>query len=103
MGNAYSMLRDLFFPGQPSWSVSQVPDLTGQVVIVTGYLHTTARLSSSTNSDYYRGNTGIGRETCKVHICSYIFTLTTFILLSRVGASRERRKSLHGSTQQVQG
>ncbi|KAG8747717.1 hypothetical protein FRC10_011844 [Ceratobasidium sp. 414] len=36
------------FPGQPRWSIDQIPDLTGQVMIVTG------------------GNAGIGRETCKV-------------------------------------
>ncbi|KAG8697083.1 hypothetical protein FRC09_008083 [Ceratobasidium sp. 395] len=36
------------FPGQPSWSIDQIPDLTGQVTIVTG------------------GNAGIGKETCKV-------------------------------------
>ncbi|KAF8594162.1 NAD-binding protein [Ceratobasidium sp. AG-I] len=47
MGNAYSMVKELL-PGKPGWSVDQVPDLTGQVIIVTG------------------GNAGIGRETCKV-------------------------------------
>ncbi|KAF8601549.1 NAD-binding protein [Ceratobasidium sp. AG-I] len=36
------------FPGRPRWSIDQIPDLTGQVIIVTG------------------GNAGIGRETCKV-------------------------------------
>ncbi|KAF8601566.1 NAD(P)-binding protein [Ceratobasidium sp. AG-I] len=35
-------------PGKPRWSVGQIPDLAGQVIIVTG------------------GNAGIGRETCKV-------------------------------------
>ncbi|KAG8705883.1 hypothetical protein FRC08_001395 [Ceratobasidium sp. 394] len=36
------------FPGQPRWSIDEIPDLTDQVIIVTG------------------GNAGIGRETCKV-------------------------------------
>ena len=74
MGNAYSMLRDIFFPGQPDWSVDQVPDLTGQVIIVTGYLQTTTCLDRGTDYKYYRGNTGIGRETCKVRVSSYILT-----------------------------
>ncbi|KAG9097256.1 hypothetical protein FRC07_010815, partial [Ceratobasidium sp. 392] len=46
MGVACSMYKETF-PGKPSWSVDQIPDLTGQVMIVTG------------------GNAGIGRETCK--------------------------------------
>ncbi|KAG9122607.1 hypothetical protein FRC07_000945 [Ceratobasidium sp. 392] len=47
MGIAYSMYKETF-PGQPRWSIDRIPDLTGQVMIVTG------------------GNAGIGRETCKV-------------------------------------
>ncbi|KAG9104133.1 hypothetical protein FRC07_009842 [Ceratobasidium sp. 392] len=43
---ACSMYKETF-PGKPTWSVNQIPDLTGQVMIVTG------------------GNAGIGRETCK--------------------------------------
>ncbi|KAG8747712.1 hypothetical protein FRC10_011839 [Ceratobasidium sp. 414] len=46
MGVVYSTYKEAF-PGQPRWSVDQIPDLTGQVMIVTG------------------GNAGIGRETCK--------------------------------------
>ncbi|KAJ7601752.1 NAD(P)-binding protein [Roridomyces roridus] len=37
-----------FFPSKPTWSVDEIPDLTGQVMLVTG------------------GNAGIGRETVKV-------------------------------------
>ncbi|KAG9077456.1 hypothetical protein FS749_010650 [Ceratobasidium sp. UAMH 11750] len=47
MGIAYSMYKETF-PGKPRWSIDQIPDLAGQVMIVTG------------------GNAGIGRETCKV-------------------------------------
>ncbi|KAG8679169.1 hypothetical protein FRC12_011351 [Ceratobasidium sp. 428] len=47
MGVVYSTYKETF-PGKPRWSIDQIPDLTGQVIIVTG------------------GNAGIGRETCKV-------------------------------------
>ena len=44
MGNVISEI----FPGKLNWSSDRIPDLSGQVTIVTG------------------GNTGIGKETCKV-------------------------------------
>ncbi|KAJ1302033.1 hypothetical protein OPQ81_000868 [Rhizoctonia solani] len=47
MGIVYSIFVETF-PGNPRWSVNDVPDLSGQVVIVTG------------------GNSGIGLELCKV-------------------------------------
>ncbi|KAG8741137.1 hypothetical protein FRC10_003281 [Ceratobasidium sp. 414] len=47
MGNLPSIFEQTF-PSAPRWSVDQIPDLAGRVIIVTG------------------GNSGIGFETCKV-------------------------------------
>ncbi|CEL63229.1 putative oxidoreductase C736,13 OS=Schizosaccharomyces pombe (strain 972 / ATCC 24843) GN=SPCC736.13 PE=3 SV=1 [Rhizoctonia solani AG-1 IB] len=46
MGVVYSILVETF-PGAPRWSVNDIPDLSGQVVMVTG------------------GNSGMGLELCK--------------------------------------
>jgi hypothetical protein len=47
MGGALSIIAQMF-PGQPTWTGDDVPDLTGRVAVVTG------------------GNTGVGKETVKV-------------------------------------
>ncbi|KAJ7489228.1 hypothetical protein FB451DRAFT_685050 [Mycena latifolia] len=47
--HTYAMIRQSFFCGKPTWDTARdVPDLSGQVIIVTG------------------GNAGIGRQTVKV-------------------------------------
>jgi hypothetical protein len=45
---AYAFFKEAWFLGSPSWTTEDIPDLTGQVFIVTG------------------GNSGLGKETVRV-------------------------------------
>ncbi|KIK64355.1 hypothetical protein GYMLUDRAFT_412357 [Collybiopsis luxurians FD-317 M1] len=46
MASVWTLLAQIF-PPSPKWSVDKIPDLTGEVAIVTS------------------GNIGLGKETCK--------------------------------------
>ncbi|KAJ7815859.1 hypothetical protein B0H14DRAFT_2375000 [Mycena olivaceomarginata] len=46
--NTYTIVRQSFFCGNSKWNTDDVPDLSGQVIIVTG------------------GNAGIGGQTMKL-------------------------------------
>ncbi len=48
-----AFVKQGFWIPKPTWSVNDIPDLTGKVVIVTG------------------GNTGIGKETAKVSVSQH--------------------------------
>lgn len=64
MSVMYNIYQETF-PGKPLWSTDQMPNLTRQVIIVTGWVDTGACARHGINSKLYRGNTGIGREKCK--------------------------------------
>jgi hypothetical protein len=64
MGNAGSVVAQMF-PGHPTaWNASNVPDLTGKVTVVTGSLDLFGNLRDT--KQITGGNTGTGKETVKV-------------------------------------
>lgn len=70
--NNLLMASAQMFPPKAKWSVEQIPDLSGKVVMVTGVysIYRVLPALNSTSCSSYRtgGNTGIGKETVKVRI-----------------------------------
>lgn len=50
-----SFLKEAWFQGTPTWTTADIPDLSGQVFIVTG------------------GNSGLGKDTVRVGATTFIF------------------------------
>lgn len=69
MGHALSLIKQQLFPHKSDFTADKIPDLHGQVVVVTGELHLLA-LPTSDHSNPLPipsgGNSGIGKETVKV-------------------------------------
>ncbi len=66
MGSVVSMYA-ANWPPKAKWSVDDIPDLSGKVIIVTGVSETFLNAISTlcANSPSLGGNSGIGDETVK--------------------------------------
>ena len=70
MGALYSVLEQSF-PPRPTWSVNDIPDLTGKVILVTGAfsdINICACVCMLNVFLFVGGNAGVGKETVKVSI-----------------------------------
>ena len=68
MGATLSILEQSF-PPKPTWGVSDIPDLTGKVILVTGAYsneQVLVRLCAKRGFFPVGGNAGVGKETVKV-------------------------------------
>ena len=70
MGATYSVFEQSF-PPRPTWSVNDIPDLTGKVILVTGAFSDISICVCAcmlSVSSFEGGNAGVGKETVKVSI-----------------------------------
>lgn len=81
MGSSLSVLQYIpavyrqSFPPKPQFTTEQMPDLTGQVMIVTGAFHRTLKhVRYCDRATSTGGNTGIGRETVKASSVVRVYT-----------------------------
>jgi retinol dehydrogenase 12 len=66
MSTALSIVSQIS-PPKPKWSVDDIPDLLGKVIIVTGQCYGSLPcLAEFLSAILLGGNTGIGKETAKV-------------------------------------
>ena len=94
---AIASVLSQMFPGKPKWSVDEIPDLSGKVMLVTGML--VGDEDKDDESDIgVGGNTGIGRETVKVYgPTSRLCEIRNLIALT-TGPTSTQRKGIPSSS-----
>lgn len=80
MGNTWTAVLQTY-PPKPKFSTDQMPDLTGQVMIVTGMFTRHVVLGYVLKTINAGGNSGIGFETVKVRGFLLALSVCSEILL----------------------
>ena len=82
MGATYSIFEQSF-PPRPTWSVNDIPDLTGKVILVTG-AYSDINTCNLNMSLFVGGNAGVGKETVKVRYETPFYPVLGLISLQQL-------------------